>query len=45
MERYALLYPGYGYERHKGYPTQAHRQAIALLGPSPIQRRTFTGGA
>jgi ribonuclease HII len=44
MERYALLYPGYGYERHKGYPTQAHRQAIALLGPSPIQRRTFTGG-
>ncbi|MDR0554991.1 MAG: ribonuclease HII [Treponema sp.] len=42
MTRYALLYPGYGYERHKGYPTKAHRQAIARLGPSPIQRLSFT---
>jgi len=41
MERLARLYPGYGYERHKGYPTEAHREAIARLGPSPIQRMTF----
>jgi ribonuclease HII len=41
MERYSWLYPGYGYERHKGYPTEDHRKSIALHGPSPIQRRTF----
>ena len=41
MERYDWLYPEYGYARHKGYPTAAHRQACRLLGPSPIQRATF----
>ncbi len=41
MERLALLYPGYGYEVHKGYPTAAHRRAIRSLGPSPIQRLSF----
>jgi ribonuclease HII len=33
--------PGYGFERHKGYPTVAHRRAISELGPSPIHRRSF----
>ncbi|MDR1307071.1 MAG: ribonuclease HII [Treponema sp.] len=42
MVRYAWLYPEYGYEKHKGYPTKAHREAIARYGPSPIQRLTFT---
>jgi ribonuclease HII len=42
MVRYARLYPEYGYEKHKGYPTKAHREAIARYGPSPIQRLTFT---
>jgi ribonuclease HII len=42
MDRYALLYPQYGYERHKGYPTKAHREAVLRYGPSPIQRLTFT---
>ncbi len=41
MERYDWLYPGYGYARHKGYPTAAHRAACAELGPSPIQRMSF----
>lgn len=41
MEDYAKLYPGYGYEKHKGYPTKAHREACRRLGPSPIQRMTF----
>ncbi|MDR0689394.1 MAG: ribonuclease HII [Spirochaetaceae bacterium] len=41
MERYSWLYPDYGYDRHKGYPTQDHLKKIALHGPSPIQRRSF----
>jgi ribonuclease HII len=41
MEYYARLYPQYGYERHKGYPTPAHRKLVQQYGPSPIQRRTF----
>jgi ribonuclease HII len=42
MVRYSRLYPEYGYERHKGYPTRAHREAVARYGPSPIQRHSFT---
>lgn len=42
MAHYGALYPAYGYERHKGYPTKAHREACKQLGPSPIQRLTFT---
>jgi ribonuclease HII len=41
MERYAWLYPEYGYEKHKGYPTREHRALIARCGPSPIQRLSF----
>jgi ribonuclease HII len=43
MLRYSWLYPEYGYEKHKGYPTRAHREAIARYGPSPIQRMSFKG--
>nr|AGS52698.1 ribonuclease HII [uncultured bacterium contig00064] len=42
MDEMAKLYPVYGYEKHKGYPTKAHRQAVLKYGPSPIQRLTFT---
>lgn len=35
------LYPGYGFKKHKGYPTAAHRLALAALGPSPVHRATF----
>ena len=42
MEIYAVFYPEYGYDKHKGYPTASHRAAIAKYGPSPIQRMTFT---
>jgi len=42
MEYYGIFYPQYGYERHKGYPTKAHREAVLHWGPSPIQRMTFT---
>jgi len=41
MDEMALLYPQYGYEKHKGYPTKAHRELIRKYGPSPIQRMTF----
>ena len=29
MARYSWLYPEYGYERHKGYPTKEHRALLA----------------
>jgi ribonuclease HII len=41
MIRMAAKYPGYGFERHKGYGTREHQQALAELGPCPIHRRTF----
>ncbi len=34
-------YPQYGYAKHKGYPTKAHREVCHKIGPSPIQRLTF----
>lgn len=36
-----LVYPGYGFAKHKGYPTKAHMQALAELGVSPIHRLSF----
>jgi len=41
MDHYGRLYPLYGYERHKGYPTKAHRHLVQHYGPSPIQRLSF----
>ena len=35
------LYPQYGYAKHKGYPTAAHRKICREIGPSPIQRLSF----
>lgn len=34
-------YPGYGFDRHKGYPTKVHMQALDALGVTPIHRRSF----
>ena len=34
-------YPEYGFARHKGYGTRAHRDALARFGPSPIHRASF----
>jgi len=41
MAELDLLYPQYGFARHKGYATEAHRAALKLHGPSPEHRRTF----
>lgn len=35
------LYPGYGFEVHKGYATTRHLQALQRLGPSPVHRLSF----
>lgn len=37
----AEKYPEYGFDRHKGYGTAAHNEAVLKYGPCPIHRRTF----
>lgn len=34
-------YPGYGFAKHKGYPTKQHMAALQELGPIPQHRRSF----
>ena len=34
-------FPEYGWDRHKGYPTVRHYEALAAHGPSPYHRRSF----
>ena len=41
MERLEERYPGYGFARHKGYPTAAHRETLLRLGPCAAHRRSF----
>lgn len=41
MVELADAFPGYGFEQHKGYATQAHRDAIRRLGVTPHHRQTF----
>lgn len=43
MKELGKKYPGYGLEKHAGYPTKAHKEAIKNLGASPIHRKTFKG--
>ena len=45
MEHLGRRWPGYGFEKHKGYPVPAHYAALAKLGPSPLHRLTFRGVA
>ena len=39
--RLEAQYPGYGFARHKGYPTAEHLAALDRLGPCPEHRRSF----
>ncbi len=41
MLEFARTYPDYGFQRHKGYGTRAHRDAIRRFGVTPIHRRSF----
>ena len=45
MARLGRHFPGYGFERHAGYPTAAHRAAIGTLGHCPFHRMTFGSAA
>ena len=41
MLEYAKQYPGYHFEKHKGYGTKVHVEALHEFGPCPIHRKTF----
>ena len=41
MVEYAARYPEYGFDRHAGYGTAQHREALASHGICPIHRRSF----
>lgn len=41
MTKYAKQYPEYGFDRHVGYGTKAHYEAIKKSGQTPIHRKTF----
>ncbi len=41
MARLSLHYPVYGFERHAGYATRQHRQALQAHGPCPFHRMSF----
>jgi ribonuclease HII len=41
MVKLDLQYPGFGLAQHRGYPTAAHLEALARLGPTAIHRRSF----
>ncbi len=41
MVEYAKTYPEYGFEKHKGYGTKAHIEALKKYGATPIHRNTF----
>ncbi len=41
MLRLHLIYPQYGFDRHKGYPTALHLEALQRHGASQIHRKSF----
>ena len=41
MAQYEDVYPGYGFSRHKGYPTRRHLDRLREVGPCEIHRRSF----
>lgn len=41
MEKYHKIYPQYGFNKHKGYPTEAHRRLLSKIGPTAIHRKSF----
>lgn len=43
MEKYALLFPGYKLEQHKGYATKTHQTMLKLQEQCLIHRQTFLG--
>jgi ribonuclease HII len=44
MQDYHLLFPMYGFEKNKGYPTKSHKQALLKFGPCYLHRLSFKLG-
>lgn len=42
MLDYAVMYPEYGFDQHKGYGTRRHLEALRRHGPCPIHRKSFS---
>lgn len=42
LQKYHQIFPQYGFDRHKGYPTKAHREALEEHGAAFIHRKTFS---
>jgi ribonuclease HII len=45
MERAGAAYPGYGFEGHKGYASESHREAIVSQGPCALHRMSFNSAS
>lgn len=43
MGKYHSEYPEYGFDKHKGYPTKEHKEAVRRFGCCPIHRKSFKG--
>ncbi len=41
MSKFDILYPEYGFAKHKGYPTKYHLQKLNDLGPCKLHRKTY----
>ena len=41
MDELSKIYPEYGFEKHKGYPTKAHKEALKKYGVLDIHRKTY----
>jgi ribonuclease HII len=41
MDELHEQFPGYGFDRHRGYPTPEHVEALRRLGPTAVHRRSF----
>jgi len=41
MEKMAFIYPEYGFDKHKGYPTPYHLEKLRNYGPCKVHRKTY----
>lgn len=42
MKEYDVIFPGYQFGKHKGYPSKVHQKALEELGPSPVHRFSYS---
>jgi ribonuclease HII len=41
MDEIHQMYPDYGFDKHKGYPTKEHREILLRIGPCPVHRLSY----